>query len=301
MTDPQSHPMRSRLDPLHQVTASVARWHGGARSDAQDELVAEEPLELRLRARDDTGAARLETLAVVMRTPGHDDELAAGFLFGEGLLLARTERAALLPGTDPDGLPSDTVLDVAPAPGVELAQRVHDAGYTRQFAVNSSCGICGKNTVAAACATLPPVPLGTLSVAPETLYALPDRLRASQRVFAATGGLHGAALFDADGAPLLVREDIGRHNAVDKLIGRSLLDGALPLEHCLLLVSGRLSYEIVLKALAARIPLIAAVSAPSSLAVDLAQAGGITLAAFLRGNSVNVYTHPQRVRPAAAL
>ena len=299
-----SEPTRSRLDPLHQVTSPVERWHDGERAAADDELVAEEPLDIRTRSAlepgDGADAARFETLAVVMRTPGHDDELAAGFLYTEGLIAGRAELAALAPGTDPDGLPSDNVLDVLPAPGVDLVRRLREAGYSRQFAVNASCGICGKNTVAAACQALPSLTLppdDTFAVAPHTLYTLPERLRAEQRVFAATGGLHAAAIFDAAGTLLALREDIGRHNAVDKLIGRALLDGMLPLEACVLLVSGRLSYEIVLKALAARIPVVAAVSAPSSLAVDLAAAGGITLAAFLRGHGVNVYTHPQRVHP----
>ena len=295
-----SYPTRSRLDPLHQVTAPVERWRDAERSPAADELVVEEPLEIRTSANTSGSAERFETLAVVMRTPGHDDELAAGFLYSEGLIAGCGELAALQPGTDGDGLPSDNVLDVLPSSGVDLARRVREAGYSRQFAVNASCGVCGKNTVAAACQALPSLPLppdDTFAVAPQTLYGLPERLRAGQRVFAATGGLHAAAIFDRSGELLALREDIGRHNAVDKLVGRALLDGALPLEARILMVSGRLSYEIVLKALAARIPLVAAVSAPSSLAVDLAAAGGITLAAFLRGHGVNVYTHPQRVRP----
>lgn len=292
-----TQPIRSHLDPLHQVTATVVRWRGATATQTPDELVAEEPLEIRARALDGTRQpGPPETIAVVMRTPGHDDELAAGFLYSEGLLLAGTELAGIVAGADPDGLPSDNVVDVLTAPGVDLARRAHESGYTRQFAVNASCGVCGKNTVAAACAALPPISASDFAVAPETLYALPARLRAAQQVFASTGGLHAAGLFDAAGELLLLREDIGRHNAVDRLVGRALLDGTLPLELRLLLVSGRLSFEIVLKALAARIPLVAAVSAPSSLAVDLAEAGGVTLAAFLRGDGVNVYTHPGRVR-----
>ena len=287
-----SQPTRSQIAPLQQVMTGVLRWRGGISESVTDELVAEEPLEIRIRAGD--GAT--ETLAVILRTPGHDDELAAGFLFSEGLLRARGELAALAPGVDPDGLPSDNVLDVVSAPDVDLLRRVHDEGYSRSFAVNASCGVCGKNSVATACATLPPIPLDGFAVAPETLYALPNRLHAQQRVFAHTGGLHAAGLFDATGTLLALREDIGRHNAVDKLLGHALLDGALPLRERILLVSGRLSFEIVLKALVAGIPLIAAVSAPSSLAVDLAAASGITVAAFLRGENVNVYTHPERMR-----
>lgn len=288
-------PTRSRHDPLRQVTASVVRWHGDAREVVGDELVVEEPLEIRVRGASSNGNPGYETLAVVMRTPGQDDELAAGFLFSEGLLVGRGEIASIQPGADPDGLPTDNVVDVTPAAGVDLARRARDEGYSRKFAVNASCGVCGKNTVSAACDVLPRLPEDDFVVAPAVLYGLPEHLRAGQRVFSQTGGLHGAGIFDRGGNLIALREDIGRHNAVDKLIGRALLDSALPLRRRILVVSGRLSFEIVLKALAAGIPIIAAVSAPSSLAIDLAEAGGITLAAFLRGTTVNVYTHPQRV------
>jgi len=288
-------PTRSRLDALRQVTATVDRWRGDDRETTADELVAEEPLEVRALARVD-GRETAETLAVIMRTPGHDEELAAGFLFSEGLLRAREELAELVPGADPDGLPSDNVMDVVAAPGVDIVERMRESGYSRQFAVNASCGVCGKNSVAAACAVLPPLPLDGITIDHDTLYGLPERLRAEQRVFAHTGGLHAAGIFDRAGNLLALREDVGRHNAVDKLVGRALLDGALPLSGRVLLVSGRLSFEIVLKAQAAGIPIVVAVSAPSSLAVDMALAGGVTLAGFLRGAAVNVYTHPERIR-----
>jgi FdhD protein len=288
-------PTRSPLDPLRQVSVEVVRWSGAFSSPAPDELAAEEPLELRVARAQDTGAS---TLAVIMRTPGHDEELAAGFLFSEGLIHDQRELVGFAPGSDPDGLPSDNVLDVRAAPGVDLRHRVQEEGYTRQFAVNASCGVCGKNNVAAACASLPPLPDDTLRLEPSVLCAMPERLRGSQQVFTHTGGLHAAGLFDASGELLALREDVGRHNAVDKLVGRALLDGVLPLAGRVLLVSGRLSFEIVLKALAAGIPLLAAVSAPSSLAVDLALAGNITLVGFLRGSGFNVYTHPWRVSRA---
>lgn len=289
------HATRSVADPLRQVTVALTRWHEASTRAATDELVAEEPLDVRLRSGD--GASETsETIAVIMRTPGQDEELAAGFLFGEGFLHDHSELAGFAIGLDSDGLPSPNTLDVLPAPGVDLAARVRAAGYSRAFAVNSSCGVCGKNTVSAACATYSRLPDDDFAVAPEVLYALPARLRAGQRVFGSTGGLHAAGLYTGDGALLALREDVGRHNAVDRLVGRALLDGTLPLRERILLVSGRLSFEIVLKALAAGVPLVAAVSAPSSLAVDLAEAGGVTLAAFLRGSTVNVYTHPQRVR-----
>jgi len=290
---PHIHPSRSTADPLRQVTSGVIRWRGESRAETTDELVAEEPLEI--RALSTEGSQPPETIAVIMRTPGHDTELAAGFLLSEGLVARAEELVAFRPGLDADGLPSPNLLDVCAAPGVDLGQRMRESGYSRQFAVNSSCGVCGKNTVDAACALLPPIPLDDFGISPTTLYQLPELLRAEQRVFSATGGLHGAALFDGAGALVAVREDVGRHNAVDKLVGCALLAGELPLRERALMVSGRLSFEIVLKALVARIPLVAAVSAPSSLAIDLARSGGVTLVGFLRDEGCNVYTWPERV------
>jgi FdhD protein len=288
-----SSSIRSRQDPNRQVTVPLVRWRGDVTVPSQDELAVEEPLELRVEAADGTEAS----LAAIMRTPGHDEELAVGFLYTEGLLAGRAELAGVRAGTDIDGLPSDNVMVITSSADIDLVQRARDTGYSRLFAVNSSCGICGKNTVEAACAAIAPLAAGDFAapVPIQTLYALPDQLRANQRVFASTGGLHAAALFTTSGALIAVREDIGRHNAVDKLIGRAFLDDSLPLRESMLLVSGRLSFEIVLKALAAGIPLLAAVSAPSSLAVDLAAASGITIAGFLRGDNVNIYTHPERI------
>lgn len=290
-------PTRSSLDPLRQVRVSLVHWGGGTATERPDELAAEEPLEVRLRPADSSRTTGAESVAVILRTPGHDEELAAGFLLSEGVLAGAGDVAEIVAATDADGLPSGNVVEVVAAPHVDLLRRVRDEGYSRRFAVNASCGVCGKNSVAAACAALPPLPADQFSVSPDVLYGLADRLRAEQQVFTYTGGLHAAALFDSEGRFLAVREDVGRHNAVDKLVGRAVLDGRLPLRDCGLLVSGRLSYEIVLKALVARIPVIAAVSAPSSLAVDLADVSGITVAAFLRGKSLNVYTHADRVRP----
>jgi FdhD protein len=283
---------RSASDPLRQVTARVTHWHEAHAQTTSDELVAEEPLEIRLR--DDQGNVR--SLAVIMRTPGHDEELATGFLYTEGLLRSRSEIASLAAGLDEDGLPSPNVLDIVPVANADVAQRAVDGGYSRAFAVNASCGVCGKNSVAAACAAFPAVPFANEIVSAQTLYRLPEQLRARQDVFAATGGLHAAALFDLEGNLLALREDVGRHNAVDKLVGRALLDGAMPLSERILLVSGRMSFEIALKALAAGISLVAAVSAPSSLAMEMCAAGGVTLVGFLRGETMNVYTHGTRIR-----
>ena len=295
---PLPPPTRSRADPLRQATTPVVRWQNDAPSTSEDELVVEEPLELRLRAHDAGGESpAVETLAVIMRTPGADEELAVGFLYSEGLITSASDLRAILPGQDSDGLPTPNALDLIQAPGRDLLARFRQGGVSRAFAVNASCGVCGRNSIAAVCDAFPPLavnaaePLTTASA----LYALPERLRAGQRVFASTGGLHAAALFAPDGELLALREDVGRHNAVDKLIGRALLDGALPLDRRILLVSGRLSFEILQKVVAAGIPLVAAVSAPSSLAVDLARASGVTLVAFLRGASMNIYTHPARV------
>lgn len=283
---------RSAQDPLRQVAAQVTRWRGAQIETTSDELVAEEPLEIRLR--DGDGPAR--SLAVIMRTPGHDEELVTGFLFTEGLLRDRGEIASLAAGLDGDGLPSPNILDITPSASSDLTRRIEDGGYSRAFAVNASCGVCGKNSVAAACAAFPAVSVGAEVVAAQTLYRLPEQLRAQQDVFSATGGLHAAALCDCDGHLLALREDVGRHNAVDKLIGRAVLNGALPLRDQILLVSGRMSFEIALKALAAGVPIVAAVSAPSSLAVEMCAAGGVTLVGFLRGETMNVYTHGERIR-----
>jgi FdhD protein len=288
-----AQPLRSQADPLRQATATLMRWRDGEITVVDDELVVEEPLEIRLRT--DVDPSKTESIAVIMRTPGSDDELAAGFLYSEGLIADRGDLRALETGVDSDGLPSADLLDVLPAPGSALPERLRAGGVSRAFAVNASCGVCGRNSIAAVCAAFSPIsgvePLTSAGV----IAALPDRLREGQRVFSSTGGLHAAALFTTEGELLALREDVGRHNAVDKLIGRALLDDALPLDRALLFVSGRLSFEIVQKVVAVGIPLVAAVSAPSSLAVDLARASGVTLVAFVRGASLNVYTHPERM------
>jgi FdhD protein len=230
-----------------------------------------------------------------MRTPGADEELAVGFLYSEGLLASADELRAVLPGQDADGLPSPNLLDIIPTPEAGIAERLRAGGVSRAFAVNASCGVCGRNSIAAVCAAFPPRAGQTPLTTGSALAGLPNQLRAGQRVFSSTGGLHAAGLFAPDGTLIALREDVGRHNAVDKLIGRALLDHALPLAQTMLLVSGRLSFEIVQKVVAAGIPLVAAVSAPSSLAVDLARESGVTLVAFLRGASMNIYTHPARI------
>lgn len=260
-------------DPERIITTPVQRWQGGACIDLDDAIVVEEPLEVRLDA---------APLAVIMRTPGHDEELALGFLHGEGIVRARDDVATLRIWQDERGDFAQNRVTLT------LRQPSAPIDWQRQFYATSSCGMCGKASVEAALRLAPPLEQ-RLDVAPELLYPLPDRLRVAQAVFDRTGGLHAAALFDLSGSLLALREDVGRHNAVDKLIGRALLDDALPLSERILLVSGRVSFEILQKALVARIPVIAAVSAPSSLAVSVARRCNISLIGFLRAGRLNVY------------
>ena len=259
---------------------------GGAAARA-DFLAAEEPLGIRV-----DGTA----LTLTMRTPGDDLELAAGFLVSEAVVRAPADIAGikLCDGTscghgDHDGM--GNIADVTLAPGVTLTP-----GARRNFMTTSACGVCGKASIEDIC-VLPEKALAAdgARFAPTVLATLPDRLREAQRVFSRTGGLHAAGLFTAGGELIIVREDVGRHNAVDKVVGWALLNDRLPLAGCVLLVSGRASFELVQKAVLAGIPLLAAVSAPSSLAVDLAEEAGLTLVGFLRGPSMNVYTGAQRL------
>ncbi|MFF4341539.1 formate dehydrogenase accessory sulfurtransferase FdhD [Kitasatospora sp. NPDC001540] len=261
----------------------VVRLDGSGRSVRPDSLAAEEPLEIRIGG---------EALTVTMRTPGHDFDLVAGFLVGEGLVGATEELAALryCAGTDADGANTYNVVD-ATVRGARPALSAH-----RNLLTTSACGLCGRDTVdAVRTRSRWDVAPDPLTVPAAVLYELPDRLRAAQRAFDTTGGLHAAGLFAADGTPLCVREDVGRHNAVDKVVGWALREGRLPLTGHLLAVSGRASFELTQKAALAGIPLLAAVSAPSSLAVDLAGELGLTLVGFLRGRTANVYTRADRI------
>ena len=259
----------------------------GGSAPRADFLAGEEPLGIRV-----DGTA----LTMTMRTPGDDLELAAGFLVSEAVIRTPADIAEikLCDGTacghaDHDGM--GNIAEVTLAAGVELAP-----GARRNFMTTSACGICGKASIEDIC-MLPHAPLAadTARFAPDLLGELPARLRDAQRVFSRTGGLHAAGVFTAGGELIVVREDVGRHNAVDKVVGWALLGGRLPLAGCVLLVSGRASFELVQKAVLAGIPLLAAVSAPSSLAVDLAEEAGLTLVGFLRGQSMNVYTGAHRL------
>jgi FdhD protein len=256
-----------------------------------DSVSGEEPLEIRVGARAD-GKAPRRPLAVTMRTPGDDIDLAIGFLLTEGVIRDAGDivTAQLCAGTDTPN--TYNVVDIVLADGVPAP----DTDPARAFYTTSSCGVCGKASIDAI-RTQSPWHLGDdpMTVSAELLASLPDRLRAAQRTFARTGGLHAAGLFTADGEPVFVREDVGRHNAVDKVVGRAVAENRLPLRDHVLLVSGRASFELTQKAWMAGIPLLAAVSAPSSLAVDLAQEAGMTLVGFLRGATMNVYSGAHRV------
>jgi FdhD protein len=271
MTDRSSH------------RARVLRYGDEAGVRVDDQLAAEEPLEIRIAGKP---------LTVIMRTPGHDRELALGFLFGEGIIRRSADVAAFR--TPPNGEHPDleNVIDIdlaSDAPGV-------DSRWQRNFLAASSCGLCGVSSIEAIHQSAGPLPDDGLVVDREIIYGLDARLRSEQAIFTRTGGLHAAGLFAVDGEPLAVREDIGRHNAVDKVVGHALERGRLPLDRHILMVSGRTSFEIVQKALQARIPLLVSVSAPSSLARDLAQASNQTLIGFLRGRSLNVYSGRQRIQ-----
>ena len=248
-----------------------------------DRLVTEEPMEIRVHAPGD----RPEPLAVTMRTPGNDFELAVGFCVTEGVVHSPDDVASVAYCVERGAQRYNVVtVRLRGAPPGGLPQRA--------FVANASCGLCGKATLDDIELRCPPIADGPV-VAASTILALPERLRVAQRVFDSTGGLHGAALFHVDGTLDTLREDVGRHNAVDKVVGRATLDRRLPLASSVLMVSGRVSFEIVQKAAMAGMPVVCAVSAPSSLAVDAARRVGQTVVGFLRAGRFNVYTGPERV------
>jgi FdhD protein len=248
-----------------------------------DRLAVEEPLEIRIGG---------EAFAVTMRTPGDDIDLIHGYCFAEQIITAAEDivTARYCAGTGPDGLNTYNVLDLTLAPGV-----VPPAAAARKVVTSSACGVCGTTSIETLMSRIgAPVPEGP-SWPAELIAAAPDRLRERQAIFDRTGGVHAAGLLTGDGELLCVREDVGRHNAVDKVIGWALREGRLPLREAMLVVSGRASYELVQKASLAAIPVLVAVSAPSSLAVELAEQSGVTVIGFVRDGSMNIYTHPERV------
>ncbi|GAA5152159.1 formate dehydrogenase accessory sulfurtransferase FdhD [Pseudonocardia eucalypti] len=265
---------------------SVLRLGPDGERRSPDRLAVEEPLELRVNGK---------ALAVTMRTPGHDVELAHGFLLTEGVISAVPDVASAryCDSVDDQGRNTYNVLDVALGADVPPP----DPGVERNFYTTSSCGVCGKASLDAVRLRTRFSPAGdAMLVTPATLSTMPDKLREAQKVFESTGGLHAAGLFTADGELLAVREDVGRHNAVDKVLGWALLNNRIPATGTVLMVSGRASFELTQKAVMAGVPALAAVSAPSSLAVDLAEESGVTLIGFLRGRSMNVYTGAARIK-----
>ena len=252
----------------------IRRKRDGNLEYLPDELTIEQPLEIRIGRKP---------IATTMRTPGHDEELAAGFLLSEGIVRARDQIASVSIGGD-----NRVVVETS---GVKLR-----LNSTKRFGtISSSCGLCGKTSIDAIRQNFAAIRSADIRIDLETLLSLPERLREAQSDFARTGGIHAAGIFGVDGKLKIAREDIGRHNAVDKAVGRAFLDQLVPLQRHLLLVSGRASFEIIQKALAAGIPIVAAVSAPSSLAVEFARDSNQTLIGFLRPPSFNVYTHIERV------
>jgi FdhD protein len=276
------------LRPGSKTRARVRVVSDGQERRRGDYLATEEPLEIRLVA----GGAT-ERLAVTMRTPGNDFELAAGFLHGEGILSDREALRGISYCTDPELEAAQQYnvvnvrLDGAAMPDLH--------GLERHFYTSSACGVCGKASLDAIELRGCPLPAPGPRVDAEVIYGLPDKLREAQGLFESTGGLHAAGLFTPEGELECLREDVGRHNAVDKLVGWALLEGRLPLAERILLVSGRASFEIMQKALAAGVAMVCAVSAPSSLAVDVAERFGMTLAGFVRGRRFNLYAGPDRV------
>jgi FdhD protein len=270
----------------------IRRKTDGSFEYHHDDLTVEEPLEIRIARK---------TLATTMRTPGHDEELAAGFLVSEGILRTRDKSASRTDSScgeiDKFSRPTaarnrENIITVQLAEGVKVK-----LGATKRFGtISSSCGICGKESIAAIRQNFPAIVSNkNVRIDIETLLSLPPLLRELQGEFARTGGIHAAGIFDLNGKPKIVREDIGRHNAVDKTIGRAFLDGQLPLDRHVLLVSGRASFEIMQKALSAGIPIVASVSAPSTLAMEFARESNQTLVGFLRPPSFNLYSHIERV------
>ena len=264
----------------------------GVWKNCEDELSREEPLEIELEAETATGPFS-KPIAITMRTPGNDRELAVGFMVGEGMIqsLDQLESVDSRGSRFGEGKWQNKVR-------VKLrrGQVVDLGGVERNFYMTSSCGVCGKTSLEALLALpFPPLPAVSWQIDAARVVLLPEKLRKAQEVFDRTGGLHAAGLFDSSGEPVLVREDVGRHNAVDKVTGARFLAGHWPLSDFILVVSGRASFELVQKAIASRIPMLVAVGAPSSLAVEAAERFGMTLVGFTKASGFNLYTAPQRV------
>jgi FdhD protein len=258
----------------------IRRKQDGTLEYLRDDLTVEEPLEIRIGGK---------TVATTMRTPGHDEELAAGFLVSEALIHAGNQIKNF--SQPAEARNRENIINVELVAGLKI--KLNSA--QRFGTISSSCGLCGKESIEAIRQNFPPIRSTSTRIDLNTLVSLPPLLRAKQSDFARTGGIHAAGIFDLEGQPQIVREDIGRHNAVDKTIGRAFLDGKLPLDRHVLLVSGRASFEIMQKALSAGIPIVASVSAPSTLAMEFARESNQTLIGFLRPPAFNIYSHVERV------
>ena len=271
--------------------AKVTRFNQGISEESPDLLAVEEPLEIRLQYGPESDRSE-QTLSITMRTPGNDEELTAGFLWTEGLVRSAKDILSIRHCLKEENPGNVVRASIRPTAKIDIDK------LSRHFYTSSSCGVCGKTSMEAVTqsSNFQP-PSGTPKVSKDKLYELPQTLREQQLIFEHTGGLHASGLFDANGKLVLSREDVGRHNALDKLIGSLLLNDKLPLDDYVLLVSGRASFELVQKAYMAGIPILAAVGAPSSLAVELARKTGMTLIGFLRNNKFNLYTGAERVLP----
>jgi FdhD protein len=267
-----------------QAEVPITRWEGDTARASRDTVVVEEPLEIRVNG---------ENLTVTMRTPGDDFALTAGLLLAEGIVQSAEDIGAMAYCADPEDPQLQNIVNVHLDTGWN--RDAETTRWKRNFTATSSCGLCGKASIEAVKCLAPPLPASDFRVPIGVFRAFDAQLRAAQRIFARTGGLHAAGLFDGAGTLLALREDIGRHNAVDKLIGGELLAERLPLAERILMVSGRTSFEIMQKAAVARIPVLCAVSAPSSLAVQLAQDLNMTLIGFLRGDTMNIYAGAERI------
>jgi FdhD protein len=284
-----SNAVKSIVKNSGSVEAPVSKvFAGERRSSEMDSLAVEEPLEIRLGFPQNKHKA----ISITMRTPGDDKELAAGFLFTEGIISTPDQISRIRHCGPPEknkNIQNTIVVELAENIDVDLKR------LERNFYTTSSCGVCGKSSIEALRTGAPQINANGFKFEAKLLHGLPEILRAAQNVFAQTGGLHASALFDTEGKLEIVREDVGRHNALDKVIGAKFLAGEIPLKDKILLVSGRASFELVQKALMAGIPLLAAVGAPSSLAVELAKEFGMTLAGFVRDNRFNIYTGGERI------
>jgi len=278
-------PWPAAVDPTRVHEVRVVRFVAGEPVETADEVAVEEPFEIRVGGR---------SVAMIMRTPGRDDFLAAGFLLSEGIIATSGDILSFAPGLDRDGFPQRNLVELRLRPELEQSDRL----TRRNFGVTSSCGLCGAATIEAARTYAVPV-RSDLIVGAAVLEGLEKTMRTHQAVFARTGGLHAAGLFDCRGNLLAQHEDVGRHNAVDKVIGEMLLAGKMPLADSILLVSGRASFELVQKAVVAGIPVLTAVGAPSSLAIEMAAVNSVTLVGLLRSGRFVVYTRPERIQASS--